>query len=137
MPARLIELLGGQADLVLSDIAPNTTGHTATDHMRIVALAELAFDFAAAGARARRRLRGESVPGRLGAAIARADEAGIRDGPPRQAAGQPHANRANFTSSRRGFAARGPSVSEPAALGAARPRDAVSCTEACGSTRGD
>jgi 23S rRNA (uridine2552-2'-O)-methyltransferase len=47
MPARLTALLGGPADLVLSDIAPNTTGHGATDHIRIVALAELAFDFAA------------------------------------------------------------------------------------------
>ncbi len=36
------------ADLVLSDMAPNTTGHTATDHVRIVALAELALDFALA-----------------------------------------------------------------------------------------
>jgi 23S rRNA (uridine2552-2'-O)-methyltransferase len=46
MPDRLAELLGGPADLVLSDIAPNTTGHGATDHIRIVALAELAFAFA-------------------------------------------------------------------------------------------
>jgi 23S rRNA (uridine2552-2'-O)-methyltransferase len=46
MPARLTALLGGKVDLVLSDIAPNTTGHSATDHIRIVALAELAFDFA-------------------------------------------------------------------------------------------
>jgi 23S rRNA (uridine2552-2'-O)-methyltransferase len=46
MPARLAALLGGKADLVLSDIAPNTTGHTLTDHLRIVALAELAFEFA-------------------------------------------------------------------------------------------
>jgi len=46
MPRRLAELLGGPADLVLSDMAPNTTGHAATDHMRIVALAELAFTFA-------------------------------------------------------------------------------------------
>ncbi len=46
MPARLEGLLGGKADLVLSDIAPNTTGHAATDHMRIVALAEMALDFA-------------------------------------------------------------------------------------------
>jgi 23S rRNA (uridine2552-2'-O)-methyltransferase len=38
--------LGGQADLVLSDMAPNTTGHHATDHLRIMALAELALDFA-------------------------------------------------------------------------------------------
>lgn len=44
--ARLIEALGGKADLVLSDMAPNTTGHAATDHLRIMALAELALDFA-------------------------------------------------------------------------------------------
>jgi len=46
MPARLSALMGGPADLVLSDMAPNTTGHTATDHLRIIALAELALDFA-------------------------------------------------------------------------------------------
>ena len=46
MQARLIETLGGGADLVLSDMAPNTTGHTATDHLRIVALAEAALEFA-------------------------------------------------------------------------------------------
>jgi 23S rRNA (uridine2552-2'-O)-methyltransferase len=46
MPDRLIAELGGRADLVLSDMAPNTTGHGATDHIRIIALAELALDFA-------------------------------------------------------------------------------------------
>jgi 23S rRNA (uridine2552-2'-O)-methyltransferase len=46
MPARLAALLGGKADLVLSDMAPNTTGHAATDHIRIIALAELALHFA-------------------------------------------------------------------------------------------
>jgi 23S rRNA (uridine2552-2'-O)-methyltransferase len=46
MPARLTEALGGPADVVLSDMAPNTTGHAATDHLRIVALAEMALDFA-------------------------------------------------------------------------------------------
>jgi 23S rRNA (uridine2552-2'-O)-methyltransferase len=35
--------LGGLADLVLSDMAPSTTGHAHTDHLRIVALAEAAF----------------------------------------------------------------------------------------------
>ncbi len=38
--------LGGRADIVLSDMAPNTTGHQATDHIRIMALAELALEFA-------------------------------------------------------------------------------------------
>ncbi|MSP00932.1 MAG: RlmE family RNA methyltransferase [Acetobacteraceae bacterium] len=46
MPARLTEALGGKAGLILSDMAPNTTGHAATDHLRIMALAELAVEFA-------------------------------------------------------------------------------------------
>jgi 23S rRNA (uridine2552-2'-O)-methyltransferase len=46
MPDRLNTALGGEADLVLSDMAPNTTGHASTDHIRIVALAETALDFA-------------------------------------------------------------------------------------------
>jgi len=46
MPDRLAGLLGGPADVVLSDMAPNTTGHAATDHLRIMALAELALHFA-------------------------------------------------------------------------------------------
>jgi len=43
---RLIAELGGKADLVLSDMAPNTTGYAATDHLRIMALAEAALAFA-------------------------------------------------------------------------------------------
>jgi 23S rRNA (uridine2552-2'-O)-methyltransferase len=46
MPARLQAVLSGKADLVLSDMAPNTTGHAATDHLRIMALAETALEFA-------------------------------------------------------------------------------------------
>ena len=45
MPDRLRALLGGAPDLVLSDMAPNTTGHAATDHVRIVALADMALEF--------------------------------------------------------------------------------------------
>jgi 23S rRNA (uridine2552-2'-O)-methyltransferase len=41
-----IAALGGRADLVLSDMAPNTVGHAATDHIRIMALAEVAVDVA-------------------------------------------------------------------------------------------
>lgn len=37
--------LGGPADLVLSDLAPWTTGHKATDHLRIVTLVEAAAQF--------------------------------------------------------------------------------------------
>ncbi|MFN3522398.1 MAG: RlmE family RNA methyltransferase [Phenylobacterium sp.] len=43
---RLIELLGGPPDVVLSDMAPNTVGHKQTDHLRIVGLIEAAADFA-------------------------------------------------------------------------------------------
>jgi 23S rRNA (uridine2552-2'-O)-methyltransferase len=35
-----------QADLVMSDMAANTTGHTPTDHIRIMHLCELAYQFA-------------------------------------------------------------------------------------------
>ncbi|MEO1251084.1 MAG: RlmE family RNA methyltransferase [Pseudomonadota bacterium] len=45
-PEQLKKALGGAADLVLSDMAAPTTGHKATDHLRIVALAEAALDFA-------------------------------------------------------------------------------------------
>jgi len=43
---KLIELLGGPPDVVLSDMAPNTVGHRRTDHLRIVSLIEAAADFA-------------------------------------------------------------------------------------------
>jgi 23S rRNA (uridine2552-2'-O)-methyltransferase len=45
-PGRLIELLGGPADVVMSDMAANTTGHKKTDHLRIIGLAEAAIYFA-------------------------------------------------------------------------------------------
>jgi len=45
--AWLDEQTAGQgADVVLSDMAPNTTGHQKTDHIRQMALLEMAFDFA-------------------------------------------------------------------------------------------
>ncbi len=44
---RIRDALGGPADLVLSDMAAPATGHAPTDHLRIVALAEDAFAFAA------------------------------------------------------------------------------------------
>lgn len=45
--AALIAAMGGhKADLVLSDMAAPTTGHRATDHLRIVHLVELAAQFA-------------------------------------------------------------------------------------------
>lgn len=45
-PDVLKEALGGKADVVMSDMAAPTTGHARTDHLRIVALLEVAWDFA-------------------------------------------------------------------------------------------
>jgi 23S rRNA (uridine2552-2'-O)-methyltransferase len=45
-PDRLKAVLGGEADVVLSDMAANATGHRQTDHLRIMALAEAAAHFA-------------------------------------------------------------------------------------------
>jgi 23S rRNA (uridine2552-2'-O)-methyltransferase len=46
-PQILTEWLGGPADVVLSDMAGNATGHKKTDQLRIIGLVELAADFAA------------------------------------------------------------------------------------------
>jgi len=45
-PDRIKDALDGEADLVLSDMAPSTTGHGKTDHIRIMDLAENAALFA-------------------------------------------------------------------------------------------
>jgi 23S rRNA (uridine2552-2'-O)-methyltransferase len=45
-PAALEEALGGQADLVLSDMAANTVGHKQTDHLRTMGLVEAGAWFA-------------------------------------------------------------------------------------------
>ena len=45
-PDEIKALLGGPADMVLSDMAANATGHRKTDHLKIMALAEAAAQFA-------------------------------------------------------------------------------------------
>jgi 23S rRNA (uridine2552-2'-O)-methyltransferase len=45
-PERLRAMLGGSVDLVMSDMAANTTGHRKTDQLRIVGLVETAAAFA-------------------------------------------------------------------------------------------
>jgi 23S rRNA (uridine2552-2'-O)-methyltransferase len=45
-PMRLREALGGDADLVLSDMAANTVGHQQTDHLRTMGLVEAGLEFA-------------------------------------------------------------------------------------------
>ena len=85
----MLDALGGPADLVLSDMAPNTTGHNATDHLRILALVELAADFARkvlapGGAFVAKVFQGGTERDLLAGAEAR-----LRAGSPRQAAGEP------------------------------------------------
>jgi 23S rRNA (uridine2552-2'-O)-methyltransferase len=45
-PAKLIAMMGGRADYVMSDMAANTTGHRKTDQLRIIGLVETAAHFA-------------------------------------------------------------------------------------------
>jgi 23S rRNA (uridine2552-2'-O)-methyltransferase len=45
-PDRLKSMLDGPADVVLSDMAANATGHRQTDHLKIMGLAEAAAAFA-------------------------------------------------------------------------------------------
>jgi len=45
-PSKLIAALGGEADVVLSDMAAPTTGHRPTDHLRTLALLEAALSLA-------------------------------------------------------------------------------------------
>jgi 23S rRNA (uridine2552-2'-O)-methyltransferase len=45
-PEKLRAMMGGRADVVMSDMAANTTGHRKTDQLRIVGLVEIAAAFA-------------------------------------------------------------------------------------------
>ncbi len=64
-PGRMMDFLGGPADVVLSDMAANTTGHKKTDHLRIIGLVETAIEFA----------RGVLAPG--GAFVAKVFQGGM------------------------------------------------------------
>jgi 23S rRNA (uridine2552-2'-O)-methyltransferase len=46
-PDKLLAMMGGRADVVMSDMAGNTTGHRKTDQLRIIGLVEGAAAFAA------------------------------------------------------------------------------------------
>jgi 23S rRNA (uridine2552-2'-O)-methyltransferase len=46
-PERLVAMMDGRADVVMSDMAANTTGHRKTDQLRMVGLVETAAAFAA------------------------------------------------------------------------------------------
>ena len=42
----LMTMTGGQVDAVISDMSPNLTGHKSTDQVSVIALVEMALDFA-------------------------------------------------------------------------------------------
>ena len=89
-PARLKALLReGGADVVLSDMAAQGTGHSRTDHLRIMALAEAAAEFAMRGAGAGWGVRVQGVPGRHRTGAARSAEKSLCHRAARQATCQP------------------------------------------------
>ena len=82
-------MLGGKADVVLSDMAANATGHRKTDHLRIMALAEAAAQFAREVLAKGGTLRLQGAARRHRSHVARRTQARFRDRQTRQAAGEP------------------------------------------------
>ena len=88
-PEKLLAMMGGRADVVLSDMAANTTGHRKTDQLRIIGLVETAAAFAVRRAQSRRHLRRKGVPERRGRRVAGAAEARFCKRQARQAGLEP------------------------------------------------
>ena len=88
-PDKLKDMLGGPADVVLSDMAANATGHRQTDHLKIMALVETAAEFAREVLKRRRRVSGQGDPGRHRSLAPRHAQARLRGGQARQAGGEP------------------------------------------------
>ena len=86
-PARLVEVLGGEPDIVLSDMAAPTTGHRRTDHIRTMHLCEVAADFAISVLKPGGHFLSKTFQGGTEARAARPAEEEFPLGPPRQAAG--------------------------------------------------
>ena len=117
-PDRLKAMLGGKADVVLSDMAANATGHRQTDHLRIMALAEAAAHFAREVLRrAELSLQGAARRHRGGAACR--TQARFRQRQAHQAAGEPHRFR-RALSSRPRFSRRRSSASRNSRAGGVR-----------------
>ena len=89
VPAMLKEALDGPADLVLTDMAAPTTGHRATDHIRTIALVEIALEVAEDTLKPGGAFVGKVFQGGVVQRIAGAAEKGLPRGQARQAAGQP------------------------------------------------
>ena len=88
-PDKLKAMLGGPADVVLSDMAANATGHRQTDHLKIMALVEAAARIRRRGAEGRRRVSRQGDPGRHRGDAARDAQARLRHREARQAGGKP------------------------------------------------
>ncbi len=88
-PEFIKAMLGGEADGVMSDMAANATGHRPTDHLRIVALAELAADFACDVLAPGGFFRRQGAAGRHGRPVARAAQTRFRECAPCEAGGEP------------------------------------------------
>jgi 23S rRNA (uridine2552-2'-O)-methyltransferase len=89
MATTLTTMLGGKVDLVVSDMAPNTTGHGPTDHIRIIGLTEEALHFAFEILAEGGGVRCQGVSGWVRKSHAGYPEAGILPCASRQAASQP------------------------------------------------
>ena len=88
-PQILIDWLGGPADVVLSDMAANATGHKKTDQLRIIDLVELAADFAGAVLAPGGVFLAKVLQGGTEANSARNAQAPVRRDQARQAEGEP------------------------------------------------
>ncbi|MEY9360294.1 23S rRNA (uridine2552-2'-O)-methyltransferase [Bradyrhizobium yuanmingense] len=88
-PEKLTAMLGGKADVVMSDMAANTTGHRKTDQLRIVGLVETAAAFACDVLKPGRRVPGQNVPERRRCRAARPAQARLRHRASRQAGREP------------------------------------------------
>ena len=88
-PERLKALLGGTADVVLTDMAANATGHKRTDHIKIMALVEAAAAFAREVLAPGRRISRQGDAGRHRGGAARRPQARLCQCKARQAGGEP------------------------------------------------
>ncbi len=77
-PDKLKELLEGQADVVLSDMAASSTGHAQTDHLKIIDLAETALGLCLRSAGTRRHLHRQGAARRGHQRIADSAEEAFR-----------------------------------------------------------
>ena len=88
-PDKLLAMMGGRADVVLSDMAANTTGHRKTDQLRIIGLVESRRRLCRRRAQPRRHFRGKSVSERRRCDADDAAQARFRHRQARQAGLEP------------------------------------------------